>query len=66
MILKDLLNRIDDNTGVRIYDSVGEELLDYDFADMIHKRYLDHEVIFPISVRDNKIDIWIETDNDVI
>lgn len=66
MILKDLLNRIYDNTGVRIYDNVREELLDYDFADMINERYFDCEVIFPISVRDNKIDIWIETDNDVM
>lgn len=63
MILKDMLNRIDDNTDVRIYDNVGEELLDYDFADMINKRYFDCEVMFPISVKDNKIDIWVKTGN---
>lgn len=66
MILKDMLNRIDDNTGVRIYDSKGKKLLEYGWTDMFDKRYLDCEVIFPISAKDNKIDIWVGTDKDVI
>lgn len=61
MILKDMLNRIDDNTGVRVFDNNGV-LMDYDFSDMLNERYNDFEIIFPISVKDNKIEIWIDTE----
>lgn len=60
MILKDMLNRIDDNTGVRLCDNNGV-LIEYDL-DIFNKRYNDYEIIFPISVRDNKIEIWIDTE----
>ena len=60
MILKDMLNRIDDNTDVRLCDNNGV-LIEYDL-DIFDKRYNDYEIIFPISVRDNKIEIWIDTE----
>lgn len=61
MILKDMLNRIDDNTGVRVLNSNGV-LMDYDFSDLLDEGYNDFEVIFPISVKNDKIEIWIDTE----
>lgn len=66
MILKDMLNRIDDNTDVVVLDSNGKELCRYDGRDSINESLNDFDIIFPISVKDNKIDIWIETDNDIM
>lgn len=66
MILKDMLNRIDDNTDVVVFDNNGKELCRYDGRDSIDESLNDYEIIFPISARDNKIEIWIETDNDVM
>lgn len=66
MILGDMLNRIDDNTDVIVFDSNGKELCRYDGRNSIDESLNDFEIIFPISVRDNKIDIWIETDNDIM
>lgn len=61
MILKDMLNRIDDNTGVRVFDNNGV-LIDYNFSDILDERYNDFEIIFPISVKDDSIEIWIDTE----
>lgn len=61
MILKDMLNRIDDNTGVRVLDNSGV-LIDCDFSDVLDERYYNYEIIFPISVNDNKLELWIDTE----
>ena len=61
MILGDMLNRIDDNTDVVVFDSNGKELRRYDGKDSINESLNDFDIIFPISVKDNKIDIWVET-----
>lgn len=61
MILKDLLNRIEDNTSIRILGGDGAILMDYEWVSTLDERYNDYEVIFPISVKDNTIEIWIDT-----
>lgn len=66
MILGDMLNRIDDNTVAVVFDSKGKELCRYDGRNSIDESLNDYDIIFPISVRDNKIEIWVETDNDVM
>lgn len=60
MILGDMLNRIDDSTDVIVLDSKGKELCRYDGRDSIDESLNDFEVIFPISVSNNKLNIWIE------
>ena len=64
MILGDMLNRIDENIGVLVMDSAGYELAVYDDADSIDKSLNDYDVIFPISIWDNKIVIWIDKDSE--
>lgn len=58
MILKDMLNRIDDNTDVEIFNSGGGKIHDY----LLNDEHMNSEIIFPISVNDNKIEIWIDTE----
>lgn len=60
MILKDMLNRIDDNTDVIVFDSNGNKLCRYDGRDSIDESLNDFEIIFPISVNDNKLELWID------
>ena len=59
MILGDMLNRIDDNTDVMVFDSNGKELCRYDGRDSIDESLNDFDIIFPISVNDNKLELWI-------
>lgn len=63
MILGDMLNRIDENTGVLVVDSVGHELAVYDGKNSIDESLNNYDVIFPISTWDNKIMIWIDKDS---
>lgn len=58
MILKDMLNRIDDNTGVEIFNSGGGKIHDY----LLNDKHMNSEIIFPISANDDKIEIWIDTE----
>lgn len=60
MILGDMLNRISDDTYVVVCDSDGDEICRYDGRDSIDESLNDFEVIFPISVSNNKLNIWIE------
>ena len=61
MKLKDVLDNVNANTGVRLFDKNGK-FIEYDFADMlIDYIYDDCEVVLPISVKDNKLEVWIET-----
>ena len=48
MILKDMLNRIDDNTDVIVFDSNGKELCRYDGRDSIDESLNDFEVILNV------------------
>ena len=66
MILKDMLNRIDENTNVIIFDNNGIEISRYDGRNSIDEIYNDEEVIFPISVVDNWLTLWIDYDREVV
>ena len=61
MKLKDVLDNVNANTGIRLFDKNGK-FIEYDFADMlIDYIYDDCEVVLPISVKDDKLEIWIDT-----
>lgn len=61
MKLKDVLDNVNANTGIRLFDKNGK-FIEYDFADMlIDYMYDDCEVVLPISVKDDKLEIWIDT-----
>lgn len=60
MKLKDVLDNVHANTGIRVFNKNGK-LMDYDFADILDERYHDYKVVLPISVKDNKLEIWVET-----
>lgn len=61
MKLKDVLDNVNANTGIRLFDKNGK-FIEYDFADMlIDYVYDDCEVVLPISVKDDKLEIWIDT-----
>lgn len=61
MKLKDVLDNVNANTGIRLFDKDGK-FIEYDFADMlIDYAYDDCEVVLPISVKDDKLEIWIDT-----
>lgn len=61
MKLKDVLDNVNANTGIRLFDKNGE-FIDYDFADMlIDYIYDDCEILLPISVKDDKLEVWIDT-----
>ena len=61
MKLKDVLDNVNANTGIRLFDKNGK-FIEYDFADMlIDYIYDDCEVVLPISVKDDKLEVWIDT-----
>ena len=61
MKLKDVLDNVNANTGIRLFDKDGK-FIEYDFADMlIDYIYDDCEVVLPISVKDDKLEVWIDT-----
>lgn len=61
MKLKDVLDNINANTGIRLFDKNGK-FIEYDFADMLIDYIYDNcEVVLPISVKDDKLEIWIDT-----
>ena len=61
MKLKDVLDNVNANTGIRLFDK-NCKFIEYDFADMlIDYIYDDCEVVLPISVKDDKLEIWIDT-----
>lgn len=60
MKLKDVLDNVNANTGIRLFDKNGK-FIEYDFADMlIDYIYDDCEVVLPISVKDDKLEVWID------
>lgn len=59
MILRDVLNRFDNDTEIKLFDDDGV-LIKYTFADVHEEKYDYCEVIFPMSVKNNKVEIWIE------
>ena len=61
MKLKDVLDNIHVNTGIRLFDKNGK-FIEYDFADMlIDYIYDDCEIVRPISVKNDNLEIWIDT-----
>lgn len=58
MILRDMLNRIDSCTNVIICNTNGVVVVDTN--NEVAESLKDIEVIFPISIRDNAIEIWID------
>ena len=60
MKFKDVLDNINANTGIRLFDKNGK-FIEYDFADMFIDYIYDNcEVVLPISVKDNKLEVWID------
>lgn len=60
MKLKDVLDNVHANTGIRLFDKNGK-FIEYDFADvLIDYIYDDCEVVLPISVKDDKLEVWID------